>query len=60
MKVKTYVLMRECIERGIGFGLRRCDKHEIEPQSEGGIDQIATETMGALCEYFDWDDEVSA
>jgi hypothetical protein len=59
MRVDTYGLLRECIERGIPCGLNRCDKYGTDPKSEAGVERIVEEVMTAICVYFSWDDEAS-
>ena len=58
MRVKTYEVLAEQVEAGVRYGLGRCQKYEIDPHSDAGIEKIHNEVMGAICDRFTWDDEL--
>ena len=58
MKIKTYVVLTECIENGIEAGWKRAHKHDDNPSAEvikRCIDDAISVQLG---EYFDFSDEL--
>lgn len=53
MKANEYKVMREAVESGIKFGVRRAYKHtDQEPPTEAQQEYIIEEIMNSICEWF--------
>jgi len=52
--VKPYEVLCDCIERGIGFGIRRAYKYSDKPTEESFKEEIYREVLNAIFEYFDF------
>ena len=52
MKVNTYVVLTEAIEKGIAFGVNRSFKHSECPSQDTLKDNVYREVMNSLFEYF--------
>lgn len=60
MKAREYVIMHECVERGIQLGWARAHKHHDHP-SPGQIQSaIADAVMLSIGEYFAFDDTTNS
>lgn len=59
MKAKEYLLLRECVERGVVRGWNRAHKYVDAPEPENIRDNIEECVLAEICEYFTFDDEVS-
>lgn len=57
MKVKTYNLIRECIERGTSYGWNRAHKHVNDPTEDQIKNAIEDAIMNEICEWFTFEDE---
>ncbi len=61
LKVKTYAVLRDCVEAGVAAGLRLADKHAEHPltgeQTLRVGDHIETEVMNAILEKFHFTDD---
>ena len=58
MKIKTYALLSECIERGIDAGWRRAHKHTDQPTERDIKTQIEFAIDAQIAEFFSFDDEL--
>lgn len=58
MKVRAYPLLVRAVEEGVEYGWRRAFKHTDTPEPDAIKDQIMTAVTNAICEYFDFDDDV--
>lgn len=58
MKIRTNVLIAECIERGVARGYARAHKHVENPTRESIISAIEEAVASEIYEYFSFDDEV--
>ncbi len=56
MKVKTYRVLEECVERGIQGGMMKAEKYSDKPTEEEYKTQILHYVMLEICEYFDFDE----
>lgn len=54
MKPKTYLILSECIERGIDRGWNRAYKHDENPSEDHIKNQIYEYVINEICEYFDF------
>lgn len=57
MKPKTYNILSLAVEEGIRHGYRHAFKHTETPDPDMAISNIHSETMAAILDYFDFDDE---
>lgn len=56
MRVREYILMRECVEHGIAAGWTRAHKHTDTPDDAQMWAAIRDEVMLAITDYFVLDD----
>ena len=56
MKVREYIVMAECIERGVEYGYARAYKHDDNPSEEVIKEAIAQAVQNEICEYFIFDE----
>lgn len=53
MKANEYKVMREAVEAGVRFGVRRAYKHsDREEPTESQQEYIAEEVLNSICEWF--------
>ena len=56
MRVNEYLILIECIEAGVAYGLRRADKHASDPltadQCARLADHLERELLSAICAKF--------
>lgn len=52
MKANTYVIVQDCIERGIRLGWHRAHKHTESPDENIIFDRIENAIMSEISEYF--------
>jgi hypothetical protein len=61
MRFKSYTLVTQAVEDGLGYGIGRLYKHEDGPFTEADIrerqDTLLSAIMGSLCEIIDFDPE---
>lgn len=57
MKVREYIVMAECIERGVEYGYARAHKHDDNPSEEVIKEAIAQAVQNEICEYFIFDEQ---
>jgi len=57
MKVREYIVMAECIERGVEYGYTRAYKHDDNPSEEFIKETIAQAVQNEICEYFIFDEQ---
>ena len=57
MKPREYQLMRECVERGVSYGLHRAKKHTDEPTEEQTREAVIDAVLAAIAEYWTFDDD---
>ena len=55
MKAKDYAVLRDCVENGVGYGVRRAHKHVEHPDKDVMADIIEGEVMNEICQYFDFE-----
>ena len=58
MRPKFRVILDQAIEEGVRRGYHKAYKHTDAPTDEAVINTIEDCVMGALYEYFDFEDEV--
>jgi len=58
MRVRTYEVLRRCIEEGAEYGWMRAHKHTDAPDADAIKDQMVTAVLNAVSEYFHFDDDV--
>ncbi len=56
MKVREYIVMAECIERGVDLGYHRAYKHVDSPSEDAIKEAIALAVQNEICEYFIFDE----
>jgi hypothetical protein len=52
MRANEYVVMSECIEVGVRYGVRRAFKHTEEPSEMDIEREVEAAVMNAICEKF--------
>lgn len=57
MKPKFNLVLEQCIESGIQFGLSRAFKHDDTPSREVIAEHVQREIMNQIYEWFDFDEE---
>lgn len=57
MKVRTHLVLSECIERGAARGWRMAHKHIENPTEEAVLEKIENAIMGEIYEWFSFDDD---
>lgn len=61
VRMQTYSIISDAVERGLAFGLRRLFKHDSAPKTEAQVleqlERVQHEVMLALDEVIDWQDE---
>lgn len=60
MKANEYLVMSECVEKGINIGYARAFKHNDKPEEDYIKECILDAVTNQICEYFkfkDIDDE---
>jgi hypothetical protein len=55
MRVRAYDVFHRAVEEGISAGWRRAHKHSDSPGEDTIKDQILTEVVNAVSEYFAFD-----
>lgn len=56
MRARTFVILEQAIEEGVARGYRRAFKHNDSPEEHEIMDSIVDCTMGAISEYFIFDE----
>lgn len=59
MKPNAYKLLMQCVETGIALGWNRAHKHNDEPSEEAIKLAIERAIETEICEWFDFDDQVT-
>lgn len=54
MKPKIYVILEECVERGVLRGYRRAHKHNENPDENAIMSSIENCIMASILEYFEF------
>lgn len=57
LRVDTYAVLRRAVEQGIAYGWNRVWKYTDSPDPDVAKEILENEVMGAVCEYFKFDDE---
>ena len=57
VRVDTYRVMAEAVERGVAAGWRRAHKHVESPDASAIQAHIEDAVLNAICEYFKFDAE---
>ena len=57
MQVKEYVVLTDCVERGVSFGMARAYKHSDTPSPEYINGQIVDAVLVEISEYFNFKEE---
>ena len=57
MRVKTYQLLTECVERGAQGGVERAHKHNNSPSQEEIVEAVRWNIMMEIEGYFSFYDE---
>lgn len=53
MKANEYKVMREAVEAGVRYGVRRAYKHyDTDPPTEAQQEYIMEEVLNSICEWF--------
>lgn len=56
LKVNTYRVLSECVERGVLYGFRRAHKQYIKPSEEVFREAIENAVMNEVSEHFTFDE----
>ena len=59
MRVRAYEVLRRAIEEGLEHGWRRAHKHTASPGEATLKDEVVQGILNEVCEYFDFDDDLS-
>ena len=61
MRAKEYEILQMAVENGVGFGIGRFDKHRDTPLTDAEVgslrEHLEREVLGAICEWFSFQDE---
>jgi hypothetical protein len=57
MKPREYLLMLDCVERGVSLGLQRSRKHTDTPSDDHIKATIQEAVMNEICEYWTFEDD---
>lgn len=57
MKVITYKVLEDCVEKGVNYGFMRAHKHSDNPSEDYIKEQLAYYVMLEISEYFTFDDD---
>jgi hypothetical protein len=57
MQVKEYIVLTDCVERGVAFGMARAYKHSDTPSPEYINGQIVDAVLVEISEYFNFKEE---
>ena len=57
MKPKIYSILSTAVEEGIRIGYRHAHKHTDRPGEELAIDNIHSEVMSAIVDYFTFEED---
>lgn len=57
MKVKTRVLLEDCIKEGIDYGYTKAHKHTDNPEEQTILNSIQHSIMEKIYEYFSFDED---
>lgn len=57
MKVSTYRVLTDAVERGVTIGWNRAHKHQDKPDRNTIEEYIAQEVLNSICEYFSFYDD---
>lgn len=58
MKVISYKVLEDCVERGIGYGYMRAYKHNDKPTEEYIKEQLQYYVMLEISDYFNFDNDL--
>ena len=56
MKPNSYLIISECVERGVERGWSRAHKHKDNPSEDMIKEQMELNIMNEICEYFKFDE----
>lgn len=57
IKINTYLVIQDCIEKGVNYGWMRAYKHSDNPDEEYVKHQLQEAILNTICEYFKFDNE---
>ena len=57
MQVKEYIVLTDCVERGVAYGMNRAYKHSDTPTPEYIKQQIVDAVLLEISEYFNFNDQ---
>ncbi len=55
IRKKTYDTVREAVEAGVKYGVRRAYKYTAYPREEDIVENVEREVMNSLSEVIDYD-----
>ncbi len=58
MRVRTWTVLSDCVEDGIGYGWQRAHKHTDKPDEDALKEAIYDAVTGEISQYFSFDDQV--
>jgi len=58
MKVNTYKVLEECVERGIAYGWRKAHKYTEEPDDQTIHGELFRAIMFEMNDYFSFDETI--
>ena len=58
MRVKEYIVLSDCVERGVAYGINRAHKHNDTPSQDEIASAVIDAVMLEIAEYFDFDTEI--
>jgi len=59
MKPREYLLMEECVEQGVQYGVMRAFKHNDAPDTGAICEAVVQAVMNEIAERWDFDDDRS-
>lgn len=52
MQVNEYLVLQECVEKGIAYGIQRSRKHTDAPTEDQIAQEVEVAVMNEICGYF--------
>lgn len=60
MRVNEYLVLSDCVERGVEYGYHRAYKYTDEPSPESIRNEVCQAVLNEICEYFIFGESVES